>query len=156
MANEVNQWVQEGHLWVWRYRNPSSNCRGWHFSADPPGCRSVMRLLDGMGGGPACHRTLSLASVTEDVLSVPNYSRQPLGRFDRLRIEFQPDVLDLSLNPNDDRLVLVVGNARLRKLVAAFADLEIGGGDFGIATSDSRRSDPWMFWWPPRAFWKYA
>ena len=154
MTDEISDWVQRGHLWVWRYRDPGRNCRGWHFSADPEGCRSIMRLLDTMKAGDACHRTLKLAPVTDDVLAVPNYPRESLGRFEKLRIAFQPEAEELTMNPEDDRLVLMFGNARLRKLVAAFAEVEVGRGDFGIAPTDNRRSDPWMFWWPPKAYWK--
>ncbi|MBB6124911.1 hypothetical protein [Sphingobium subterraneum] len=150
MTEWVSKWVQEGRLWIWRYANPRRDWRGWHFSADPAGCRSVRNLLDRMSGGGACHRTLKLDSITDDVLRVPNYDQKSFGQFSRVRIEYQPDAQDLSLHPENDRLVLTVGNRRLQKLASAFTDVEIDGGDFGIRTSDNRRAEHWMFWWPPR------
>jgi hypothetical protein len=152
MREWVNEWVQEGNLWVWRYKDPSRNCRGWHFAADPAGCRSVRNLLDRMSGDMACHRTLRLCAVTDEVLAVPNYGKKALGSYDRLRIDFEPGATELSLSPEADRLTLVVGNSVLPELAAAFASVEAGGGDFGIATSNNRRADPWMFWWPPRRY----
>ena len=60
MRNGVNEWVQEGRLYVWRYADPKRGWRGWHFTADPAGCRSVRNLLDRMHSGEPCHRTLRL------------------------------------------------------------------------------------------------
>lgn len=148
----VDEWVQAGKLWVWRYQEPSRNCRGWHFAADPAGCRSVTNLLDRMRGDKACHRTLRLCPVTEDILAVPNFGRKTEGRYDTLRIDYQPDATALSLNPDGERLIMVAGNSLLPKLAAAFAKVEVGGGDFGIATSNNRRADHWMFWWAPGWF----
>lgn len=154
MQRAISEWVQRGHLWVWRYRDPGRNCRGWHFSADPAGCRSVIELLQLMNGATASHRTLKLAPVTDDVLGVPNFPRKPLGHFRTLRIEFQPGAEELALSPDDDRLVLIVGNARLQELLGGFVEVEVGLGDIAIAPSDKRRADPWMFWWPPKRYWK--
>jgi hypothetical protein len=149
MRDWVSEWVQEGRLYVWRYARPNRDWRGWHFTADPVGCRSVRNLLDRMQGGEPSHRTLRLERVTESILSVPNYGQKIAGSFSRLRIAYSPECEELQLSAEDDRLLMTVGGRRLRKLSAAFADIENGGGDFGIATSDDRKADPWMFWWMP-------
>ena len=104
-----------------------------------------------MSGAEACHRTLQLDPVTDAVLRVPNYGTKSQGHFSKLRIEFHPDHDDLTLHPDEVRLMLTIGNRRLRKLATAFAAVEIGDGDFGINTSDNKRADPWMFWWPPKS-----
>ena len=150
MQDWVGQWVQEGRLWIWQYAEPNHSWRGWHLSADPVGCRSVRNLLDRMSGGEPCYRTLQLDPVADAVLRVPNYGKKSRGHFSKLRVEFQPDHGDLTLVPDQERLILTVGNKRLRTLSSAFAAVEVGDGDFGIGTSDNKRADPWMFWWPPR------
>jgi hypothetical protein len=150
MRNWVNEWVQEGRLWIWRYANPRSGYRGWHFTADPAGCRSVRNLMDRMHGGEPTHRTLQLERVTDAILSVPNYAHKLSGRFENLRINYQPAFDELNLSPEGEKLVMNVGPRRLRKLTAAFSEVEVGLGDFGIDTSDDRKADPWMFWWMPR------
>lgn len=150
MRDWVSEWRQEGCIFVWRYAKPNHSWRGWHFTGNPAGCRSVRNLLDRMHGGGPCHRTLSLAPVTDAILSVPNYGHNAKGSFEKLRLEFDPNALDLIVEPEAEKLIMTVGNSRLRDLTAAFADVEVGRGDFGIATSGDRKSDPWMFWWMPR------
>ena len=150
MRDWVSEWKQEGRIFVWRYAEPNRSWRGWHFTADQAGCRSIRNLLDRMRGGEPCYRTLNLAPVTDDILSVPNYGHKLAGKFEKLRIAFDPGAEDLQLSPVGETLEMTVGNTRLRFLTAAFADVEIGIGDFGISPSDNRKSDPWMFWWMPK------
>ena len=149
MRDWVSEWVQEGRLYVWRYADPKRGWRGWHFTADPPGCRSVRNLLDRMQGGGPSHRTLGLERVTDAILSVPNCGQKSRGNFRRLRIAYRPECEDLRLEAEGDLLIMTVGARRLRKLSAAFAEVETGGGDFGIDASDDRKADQWMFWWVP-------
>jgi hypothetical protein len=87
--------------------------------------------------------------VTEAILSVPNYQFRTEGRFEKLRLEYSPDFPDLLLEPADGALVMTVGMHRLRALTAAFAEVEIGLGDFGIPTSSSHKVPAWTFWWMP-------
>jgi hypothetical protein len=102
-----------------------------------------------MHAGEPCHRTLELQPVTDAILSVPNYGHRVSGHFSKLRINYLPQQEDLQLSAGDDRLMMLIGDRRLRKVSAAFAEVESGGGDFGIDTSDDRRADTWMFWWMP-------
>jgi hypothetical protein len=151
MRDFVNEWRQEGRLFVWRYRAPRSGYRGWHFTGDPDGCRSLRNLLDCMMGGSARHRTLRLSPVTTAVQDVPG-SLGPLDRtFLRLRIEYCPDGRDLALHPNADLLTMTVGSHMLRKLTAALTSVETGDGDFGLNPSDDRGTETWWFWWMPRS-----
>lgn len=150
MRNTVRDWTQEGRLYVWRYANARRGWDGWHLAADPAGCRSFRNLLDRMHGGPPCHRTLMLENVTDAVLRVPNYRQnRPAEQFQKLRVEYQPSSEDLFFVPEAPLLVLTGGDRRLRKLAAALAQVENGGGDFGIDTSDDKRTKSWMFWWMP-------
>lgn len=151
MRDMVSEWRQEGRLFVWRYPELRQKWRGWHFTADPVGCRSVRNLLDRMFGGEVCHRTLRIELVTEAILSVPNYGDKAVGAFTKLRIEYEPAFQDLRIQPNGEALIMTIGERRLRQVTAAFAEVEVGLGDFGIATSDSSKSAHWMFWWMPRA-----
>lgn len=149
MRDWVREWGQEGRLFVWRYADPKRGWRGWQFTADPAGCRSDRNLLDRMQGGGPSHRTLRLERVTDAILSVPNCGRKCAGSFGRLRIAYQPECEALRMNAEDDLLIMTVGGRRLRKLSAAFAEIEKGGGDFGIDASGDPKMDGWMFWWMP-------
>jgi hypothetical protein len=147
MRNWVNEWVQEGSLYVWRYADPGRGWRGWHFTADPAGCRSVRNLLDRMHAGEQCHRTLKLEPVTDAILSVPNYGHKADGRFDKLRIEYLPGFDGLRMAPDGTALTMTISDRRLRQLSSAFSEVEVGMGDFGVATSNEKRAERWMFWW---------
>lgn len=150
MRDFVSEWRQQGQLFVWRYRQPRQAYRGWHFTGDPAGCRSMRNLIDRMVGGAPCHRTLELARVTQAVHEVPGF----LGPIDRhhprLRVEYRPDATELRLEVEGDRLTMAAGGPAFSKLGAAFASVEIGGGDLGMRPSDDRKADPWWFWWMPR------
>lgn len=139
MIGSIAAWQQEGKLFVWRYAEPRRAWCGWQFAADPAGARSVRNLID---------------RVTDNVLAVPNAGYRLAGRFDRLRLDYKPELDALSLTPDGNMLTLALGGRRARKLAAAFASVEIGDGDFGIAPSDEKRAAFWMFWWMPDV--KYA
>lgn len=148
MRNWVNEWVQEGRICVWRYAEAGRGWRGWQWTADPVGCRSIRNLLDRMRGGEPCHRTLRLEPVTDAILSVPNAGFAVAERFAKLRIEHRTEVDALRLEPVGENLRLTVGGPRLGKLSAALGRVEIGDGDFGV-DAGARKEDEWMFWWMP-------
>lgn len=102
-----------------------------------------------MLGGEPCHRTLRLAALTDAVLCVPGVRYAVAEHCAKLRVDYRPGRTELQLEPAGDLLALTVGDRRLRRLTAALAQVEVGEGDFGIAASDLRRADPWMFWWMP-------
>ena len=147
MRDPVHEWKQEGRIFVWRYAEPNRSWSGWHFTGDPTGCRSLRDLLARMSGGIARYRTLDLAPVTQPILAVPNYGHDIKGCFEKLRIEFLPEFPDLRMETDANSLTMTVGESRVRDLAAAFAEVEIGRGDFAIQTSDGRQKEQWMFWW---------
>jgi hypothetical protein len=150
MQDLVSKWVQEGQIYVWRYRSPPRGLRGWHFTGDPTGCRSIRSLLDHMAGGTACHRTLALGHASDAIVAVPVSGRAVQGHFTRLRIEYRPNEHRLGLTAEDDRLTMTVGGSLLVGLASAFTSVEIGQGDFGLATSKERDAEIWWFWWMPQ------
>lgn len=151
MRNWVSEWVQEGDLYVWRYAKPRRAWGGWQFSADPAGSRSIRNLLDRMHGGDACHRTLKLAPVSDAIVKGPNSGHEKAGDFEKLRIEYLPTFEGLGIVTNDNALVMTIGKRGSRDLAAAFAEVEIGVGDFGIAASKDRSVGSWMFWPMPHS-----
>lgn len=147
MSGTVTAWQQAGRLHVWRYATPGRSRRGWHFHADPAGCASIVDLVVRMTAGAVrCHRTLQLGAVTPAVWGLPSLGPPKGDRFAKLRIEYSPDEAALRLEEADDRLVLRIGEKRAAALSAAFTELMVGLNDFGIATSDDKRAETWMFW----------
>lgn len=149
MRDWVAEWRQDGQIFVWRYPKHNKHAGEWHFTGDPVGCRSIRNLIDRMAGGETCHRTWKLERVTPTIAEVPNYGEPKADRFTSIRIAFEPDAGELTMEEDDDRLILTFGDKRLRALRAAFAEVEVGIGDFGIATSDDRKAKGWWFWWMP-------
>jgi hypothetical protein len=149
MTTGVSAWQQAGHLHVWRYAEARHGWHGWQWSADPAGAASLRNLLDRMQGGEPCYRTLRLEPLTEAVLAVPGARHAVTELCARLRVDYRPDRADLQLEPDGDTLMLTLGDGRLRMLASALAQVEVGEGDFGIAASDDRKADPWLFWWMP-------
>ncbi|MFC3582191.1 hypothetical protein [Sphingomonas hylomeconis] len=151
MAEDVSAWRQSGAIYIWRYAVPKRNRKGWHFSADPTGCASVVDLIERMTAADvACHRTLSLARVSADIWGVPNFGPPKADRFEKLRINYLPAASDLTLLENEGRLDLTMGMELSNSLKGAFVDVGIGDGDFGIGTSDKKNAETWSFWWMPR------
>lgn len=149
MRDWVAEWRQGGEIFVWRYPKNSRHAGEWHFSGDPAGCRSIRNLIDRMAGGEACHRTMKLGQLTPSISEVPNFGEPKADSFVSMRVVFEPDAGDLTMEEEGDRLILTVGNKRIRALRAAFTEVEVGIGDFGIATSDDRKAKGWWFWWMP-------
>ena len=102
-----------------------------------------------MLGDQLCHGTVTIEPVTDSILSVPNLGRRVAESFSVLRIDYDPAFQDLEIKRHGKILIMTVGAKRLRKVSAAFAQVEVGGGDFEIATSDRGKAEPWMFWWMP-------
>ena len=148
MTDHVNNWRQSGRFYVWRYAAPGKRRTGWHFTANSTGCASLIDLVERMkASGVTCHRTLSLALVTPEIWAVPNYGPPKHDRFDKLRINYAPETPDLVLEAFDERVEMNIGNARSTDLTAAFAEVAVGSGDFGIAASNNKHAETWMFWW---------
>ncbi|MHA6717821.1 hypothetical protein ACX40Y_00060 [Sphingomonas sp. RS6] len=147
MTLDTVAWRQAGRLYIWRYAPLHRRRRGWHFHADSAACQSLVGLIDCMiGQGEPRHRTMLLERVTPEIWGIPNFGSPNADRFARLRIEYRPDQETLEIEPAEDRLVLTLGAKRAPVLRGAFIDRMLGQWDFGIAPTDERRGDPWMFW----------
>lgn len=147
MRNEVEDWVQEGRLCVWRYAGKNCGLPGWQWSGDPDGCRSVRNLLDRMQGGPACNRFLRLSPVTDAILNMPAPDQQIAERFSKLRIDHRPNIDMLRAEPDGETLVVTAGGRRLHKFAAAFGWAE-RGREFEVNPGD-RQEGLWIFWGMP-------
>lgn len=151
MNESVSAWQQSGNVYLWRYPQPSSKSRrGWHFTADTAGCVSMVDLLERMqaADGP-CHRTLALGAVAPEISAVPNFGPPKPDRFEKLRINYAPEATELTLTEDDGRLNMNIGADRATVFAAAFVEVGVGLGDFGIATSRTKCAETWMFWWMP-------
>ncbi len=147
MTAGVDAWRQAGNLHVWRYGVLNRSRRGWHFAADHDGCASMIDLIARMvAGAVPSHRTIRLGTVTSAIWGLPNFGPPRRDRFEKLRIEYCPEEVTLSLNEIEGRLTLRCGEKRAASLSAAFNDLAAGLNDFGIATSDDKHADAWWFW----------
>src|SRR5882762_606077 len=70
---QSHSWKKSGLVMLWRYTEHDRNFRGWHLTADPAGCASLVTLIDALTADniPAT-RVFDVSSPTERVLAVPN------------------------------------------------------------------------------------
>lgn len=147
MTTGVADWKQAGNLYIWRYATPGRSRQGWHFSADPAGCASMVDLINRMvREASSRHRTLQLGAVTSAIWGLPSFGPPKPDKFDKLRIDYRPELEALNLGEIEGRLTLRLGAPGAIALKAAFTDLGIGLNDFAIATSGEKHADRWWFW----------
>lgn len=148
----VNDWQQQGRIYLWRYPMTRTKHAGWHVTADAVGSSSVADLLDRMeAAGAPVLRTLSLHAPSADIAAVPNFGDPAHAAPDKMRLVYRPDDPDLAVSLEEERLVVRFGKARLPDLRSAFVEVGIGGGDFAIWSNTAKGGTPLWFWWLPRS-----
>jgi len=145
MQNQVNNWRQEGRIFIWRYAKPNRRTHGWHFTADRRGCASFRDLLGKLRGMEGAYRTWQLEKLPEIAWSGPNLGRPKADGFRRLRIEALATGEVPRLEPEGDLLKLTLTEIGRDELYAAFTSLSIGQGDFGFTPDENGNLPPWMF-----------
>jgi hypothetical protein len=129
---------------------------GWHFTADRPGCESMVALIDVLtSGGAPSHRTLLLADPTPfgaDRIYGPHELR--VVHPAKLRLAFNGSRTggDAELVEEEERLSLTLGAADMNTLAEAIRDVRRDHADFTISFDSRVRDDPVSisFWWWPR------
>lgn len=147
---QVDKWKQAGTVACWRYRDNARSYPGWHIAADREACVALLSLIDLMEAAPfSSSSSIRLTAPTEHILSVPN-NRRGAGRWTAVRSlslrypkgTVNPDHWELERD--GDRLMLSVGEAKLRELRSGVEDMMVGKGDWGIGESDEEMLS---FWW---------
>ena len=134
---------------LWRYTENQRNFPGWHLTADPAGCASLIALLDAFAAdGTPSSRTLTVTAPTQAALAVPNNrSAAPVAPA-KLRISLSPAATEWSFPQSINPAELSVGADWLPVLRQAIAGIPQGKGDYSIGPSDS--GSLWL-WWQPAA-----
>lgn len=148
MPTAVNDWKQQGRVFVWRYPPHRRKHEGWHLTADAGGCDSLARLIEAMRAAPRpTRRTVRTSRATAPVWAVPNFGEPRKETPPPLTLRFEPGFTDLTLTEEDGRLVLRIGHARADELVAALEDVGRGGGDYALAPHERGAGPRLWFWW---------
>lgn len=145
MKLSSHSWKQHGAISLWRYTENECNYPGWHLSANPAGCESLIALIEALAAdGANAARSVELMPPTSAILSVPN-NKHGTAKFvapTKLRISFSgtPDhwLLPQQLEPAE----LSFGHAWLAPLRNGLAGIPNGIGDFSIGGDL-----PLWFWW---------
>jgi len=138
---------------LWRYTEHDRNFYGWHITADPAGCASLMALIDAFAeDGVPASRVFEVSSPTERVLAVPN-NRPGQAVWiapSKLRISYTAITTSWQFPDSLEPAELTLGADWLPDLRKGIEDIGRGLGDYSIG---GRRdgSLPLWFWWQPRA-----
>jgi hypothetical protein len=140
----VNDWKQDGNVYLWRFKDDSRKFSGWHMTADGDGSRSLNSLLDiFLQSDIDARRTVRLTMPTEKELRVPNYNKKA-DPAEKLLLEFVAKENSLwSLSCEDKKTTLRVGRTNLLNLRNGIEDIEKGKGDYCIG---EKGQELW-FWW---------
>ena len=118
----VEQWKQNGSLYLWRYLENTRNFPGWHLSADDLFCQSFADLTEKMLASRwSSQKTLLATPPDSKVLRVPN-NRGGEARFklaESLLLKYPKDKVDadyFSLEDAEGNIILSVGTLKLRLL----------------------------------------
>ena len=144
-----DRWKQRGIISLWRYTENSRNHSGWHFSADAPGCESLLELLRALMASPeSAYRTVQVSPPSPTALKVPNFRSKWVAPT-KWRIAFEPIKESTSLwnmETQEDSVNLTLGGAMIQELASGVMDIGRGEGDYSIGGSD-RQSRLWFWWW---------
>lgn len=146
---QSQSWQQSGSVMLWRYTENQRNFPGWHLTADPPGCASLIALLDAFAAdGTPISRTLTVTAPTQATLAVPNNRSAAPVVPAKLRISFSQTATGWSFPQSINPAELSVGADWLPVLRQAIAGIPRGKGDYSIGPPDS--GSLWL-WWQPAA-----
>jgi len=114
-----NDWKQSGHLYLWRYNDPSKKFSGWHMTTDGEGARSLVSLVDlFLHSDTDAKRTLRLTAPTQTELRVPNFKKKA-DPAERLVLEFvAKEESSWSLSAEGKSCTLRIGHSHLLSLRA--------------------------------------
>ncbi len=134
---------------LWRYTENQRNYPGWHLTATPDGCASLVALLDAFAAdGMPASQTLTITAPTPAVLAVPNNRSAIPVTPAKLRLSLSSTPSEWSFTQSASLAELSVGADWLPLLRDALVGITSGKGDYSIGPSDS--GSLW-FWWQPAA-----
>lgn len=113
----VNDWKQNGNVYLWRYEGSPKNYPGWHLTADSEGAIAFITLIDLVSGASSgTKRTIVLSKPGESELRVPG-CRQAAIAAEKLVLESAvEDASFWSVKTENRSLALRAGKANLAEL----------------------------------------
>lgn len=143
----AHAWKQSGRISMWRYTEHARHFPGWHFTADEPGCLSMLALIDALNLDGSGGRTVALMAPTLAQLRVPanKAGQAPWQGAERLRLMLSSDLKAWSLTLSGTLLLMEAGSDWMPALREGIAGTRMGRGDYSIG--DRKCGDPLWFWW---------
>jgi len=151
LNKNVKHWRQIGSISLWRYRDATKNCAGWHLFADKAGEKSLLELLQALlKATEAIQRTIQLTKPTPEILSIPNHGRA-IWSPTKWLLAYDPQ-LDATAKwtfpPDVDPALLSIGIEFCKLLTDAVEKWSEGLNDFSIgpAYRRAKHSMRLLFW----------
>lgn len=148
----VDKWRQEGHLYVWKYKENVRNYSGWNLTADNVCCRSFADLIERMLSARwSSQKVLNVSPPSMNVLRVPN-NHGGKARWESAQsfvLKHPKDKVPedfFSLEEDGNAVNLSVGKQKLEMLHKGILGIPEGKGDYAIGSKSSREPHLW-FWW---------
>lgn len=149
MYRALGQWRQEGRICLWRYRKAGKMYEGWHFTADPKGCASLIELCSILSRATApAHRTISVTDPRE--VGADNIFGGHNLRLDvPAKIRLANDLEEAgSIGLSAGFFDMPLGAEDILNLSEAMRDVSADRADFGVSFGAS--STIFKFWWWPK------
>ena len=147
--HRAHSWKQSGNVSLWHYTENERNYPGWHLTADPAGCASLVALLDALAAdGIPASRSVDITPPSKAQLGVPN-NKSDLAAWrapTKLRVCFSAILAHWSFPLDLDPAVLTVGSDWLAPLREGISGIPHGRGDYSIGPGGKGNSRL-CFWW---------
>ena len=151
MKLKSHSWKSAGAVALWRYRENQRNFPGWHLTADPIGCASLLSLFDALGtDGDGSSRIFVVQPPTPAILAVPNNRRSPWCSPSKLRLSVSEKPSEWIFPDTLEPATLTFGLDWLPELQRGIADISRGHGDYAIGNPTDSNLQLW-FWWQPQS-----
>ena len=119
--NEIDKWIQNGDVFLWRYTENTKNYPGWHLALDVLGANSLLKLFSSMKAlNQPTMRTIRLSKPGSGVLARPNNRTSRIVAKDKLHINWTQDRKnEWSIDERDDEVIMVLGKKVLTNIEKA-------------------------------------
>ena len=146
---QSHSWKQAGSVALWRYEENQRNFPGWHLTADPAGCASLLALLDALASdGPTSSRTVVVQAPTPAILAVPNNRSSTWRSPSRLRLSLSTNTAEWVFPEALEPATFTFGLEWLAELQRGITDISRSRGDYSIGKASGGNLQLW-FWWQP-------
>ncbi|WP_177419042.1 hypothetical protein [endosymbiont of Lamellibrachia barhami] len=148
-STALNNWNQEGKLYIWHYANNSKRSYGGlHLSSDKLSTDNILQLFSILKIHDEGKRTINLTKTTDKVASVNGYNRR-YEYYSKVKLNYNRDHIGISVNIDGSVLMINIGSAGVIKLTDALEKYKKGEYDFSVKSEirGGTKNDNSIWFW---------